>query len=109
MIISHFIPSGFEVALQDDGGTDGVDECFVLPRLLMQSGIDHGTMGQYGSETLVVVFDGYLWHGLPPSVHELFYARQVFAGHAVGLQGFADDNLPYILLSDIGLEKIEKR
>ena len=96
------------VVLQEYGGTDFVDECFILTGLLAQSAVDHGLMCQNGSEPLVVCLNGNLRHGFAPSPHELHHALPVLAGLAICLAWLTDDYSLHFLAGSVVLQPVEK-
>lgn len=98
--------SGLQVITQDDGGTNLVDQLFVLARLTTQAGINHGLMGQHRREALVVVLDRNLRLGLAPSPDKLLHPPHVFTGLPVGLLGFANDDAFYGFATDVCQQEV---
>lgn len=96
------------IVLKDDSGTDFINQCLVLSRLLLQPTVNHCLMGQYGSEALVVILYGNVGHGLTPSVHELLHTLQVLAGLPVGLLGFTYHNTLHLFLGHILLQIVKQ-
>ena len=85
-------PAAFQIALKDDGGRNLVDKRLVLPRLLLQASVYHGTVGQHRREPFVDILDGQLRLSLSPSIDELLHPSQVLAGLPIGLDGFPDND-----------------
>ena len=87
--------------MQDDGGGNLIDEGLVLPRLLVEAAVNHGTMGQHGGETLVNILDGHFGLRLLPSGHELLHPRQILARLTIGLHRLAYDDALHGLLGHV--------
>ena len=99
---------GAHVVLKDNRCTNLVNQSLILPSLLAQSAVNHGLMGQYGSETLIIIVNGNLRHRLTPTIDKLLYTSQVLTGLAIGLAGFTNDNTLNRFTSDI-LRQIVKQ
>ena len=98
--------SGFQIVTQDNGGTNLVNQLFVLSRLAPKSCIEHGLMGQNRSEPLVVVFNGDLRLMLAPALDELLHTSHVLTWLPVGLSRFANHNPLYRFTTDVGQQKV---
>lgn len=92
------------IILQDDGGTDFIDNGLVLPGLFAQSPVNHSAMGQYGGEALIIIFDGHRGYGLTPASHKLPHPLQILAGLAIGLAGLTDNDALHRFAGNITLE-----
>ena len=96
-----------EIVLENDGGGYLVNQSFVLTGFLLQTTVEHRLMGQYGGESLVVVLDGHLGNGFPPTGNKLLHTLQIITRLTIGLSGFANDDPLQRLFSPVGLQPIE--
>ena len=96
------------VVFQNDGGTNLVDQGFVLAGFLLQTAIEHGLMSQDRGETLVVQLDGNVGHSPAPTVDKLLHTSHILTGLAIRLTRLTDDDALYGFGLDIVLQPCEE-
>ena len=103
------IISALQIIVEDDGRCNGIDTRLVAAVTLLHTAVDHCLVGYRAGEALVIHHYGHVRQFLFQAVDKGGDVLHAFAGFAVELCGFANNDPVHRVMGDIVLDELHER